>query len=383
MIQTRIEIQGIPAILWGKPSDRVFLHVHGKMSRKEYAQSFAVLAEAADYQTLSFDLPEHGERAGSQELCDVWNGKRDLTVMADYAFAGWKEVSLFACSLGAYFSLEALADRHFARCLFQSPIVDMKWLVQHMMLWANVTEADLAKKQEISTEIDTLRWDYYNYILSHPVTKWDSRTFILYGGRDNLQPQESVEAFAAQFGAALRISPNSSHPFMEAGDAEIVNQWIQDSLFSVQTERLIIHPASDAQMRDLIAAETDEELKAAYSQMLAGCLASPEQRQWYAAWFIDTLSGERVGDLCFKGITHGGSTEIGYGLLPEYWGRGYATEAVTAMARWAAAQPGICAVEAEAEETNLASQRVLQKAGFVPNGIRGEEGPRYVLVIQP
>ena len=30
-----------------------------------------------------------------------------------------------------------------------------------------------------------------------------------------------------------------------------------------------------------------------------------------------------------------------------------------------------------AEESNFASQRVLAKAGFLPNGQMGEEGPRY------
>lgn len=148
----------------------------------------------------------------------------------------------------------------------------------------------------------------------------------------------------------------------------------------IQTGRLFIHPATDEEMRALIAAEAEEELRTAYSEMLAGCLEKPEQRLWYAAWFIDTLSGERVGDLCFKGVTEEGATEIGYGVLPEFQGHGYATEAVIAATRWAIRQPGICTVEAEAEETNLASQRVLQKAGFRPYGKWGEEGPRYTLV---
>ena len=53
--------------------------------------------------------------------------------------------------------------------MFQSPIVDMKWFVRHMMLWSGVSEKQLEEKQEITTEIDTLRWDYYQYILSHPL----------------------------------------------------------------------------------------------------------------------------------------------------------------------------------------------------------------------
>ena len=76
----------IPAILWGEDSNRVYVHVHGKMSRKEYAESFAAIAETKGYQTLSFDLPEHGERTDSKR-CDVWNGVADLKTISDYAFA--------------------------------------------------------------------------------------------------------------------------------------------------------------------------------------------------------------------------------------------------------------------------------------------------------
>jgi hypothetical protein len=31
-------IDGIPAILWGERSEKIYIHVHGKMSRKEYAE---------------------------------------------------------------------------------------------------------------------------------------------------------------------------------------------------------------------------------------------------------------------------------------------------------------------------------------------------------
>ena len=34
----KININNIPAIIWGKPSDKVYLYVHGKMSCKEVAE---------------------------------------------------------------------------------------------------------------------------------------------------------------------------------------------------------------------------------------------------------------------------------------------------------------------------------------------------------
>ena len=55
------------------------------------------------------------------------------------------------------------------------------------------------------------------------------------------------------------------------------------------------------------------------------------------------------------------------------------TEAVQAMIRWAFAQQDVDFVEAEADPDNRASQRILEKCGFVPNGKTGEEGPRFVV----
>ena len=84
-----------------------------------------------------------------------------------------------------------------------------------------------------------------------------------------------------------------------------------------------------------------------------------------------------VGDLSFKGLNSNGMVEIGYGIKQEYEGQGLMTEAVLAMVLWASAQPGVSSIEAETDPGNLASQRVLEKAGFVLNGQLGEEGPRY------
>lgn len=144
------------------------------------------------------------------------------------------------------------------------------------------------------------------------------------------------------------------------------------------TERLKIRIASDEEMQELISAQTDEGLKAAYGEMLAGCIAHPEQRQWYAVWLIYLSDGDRIGEMCFKGLSPEGTAEIGYGLLSEFWGKGYATEAVTAAVKWASQQPDVTAIEAETDDENIASQRVLEKTGFVPTGAWGEEGPRFV-----
>ena len=146
----------------------------------------------------------------------------------------------------------------------------------------------------------------------------------------------------------------------------------------ILTKRLNITLASDDEMRALIAAEKDEDLKTAYGEMLSFSVAHPEQRQWYAVWFIALKTGERIGDLCFKGLSPTGMVEVGYGLLPEFQGKGYMTEAVTAITVWASQQPGVKTIEAETDPCNIASQKVLERCGFIPTGKNGEEGPRFV-----
>ena len=153
----------------------------------------------------------------------------------------------------------------------------------------------------------------------------------------------------------------------------------------IETNRLKIYPADKKQMEDLIALQPVDELKAAYAEMLGGALAHPDKWEWYAIWMIESKGGVHVGELCFKGITETGSAEIGYGIEDEYRGQGYATEAVTAVADWALRQGGIKCVTAEADKDNAASIRVLQKAGFVPTGEVGEEGPLFkrTITIRP
>ena len=226
----KITIGGIPAILWGKPSEKVYLWVHGKMSCKEQAEDFARIAEVRGYQTLSFDLPEHGDRKGEPDRCDIFNGIWDLRVVGAYVFAHWKKVSLYGCSLGAFFALHAYRDKPFERCLFQSPILNMEYLVEQMMLWFDVTPRQLEQAGEIDTPVDPLRWDYFQYVRAHPITCWTSPTHILYGGRDTLQSEPVVRAFAEKFDCSLTISPNSDHPFGGEKDGEIVKLWLEKNV---------------------------------------------------------------------------------------------------------------------------------------------------------
>ena len=147
----------------------------------------------------------------------------------------------------------------------------------------------------------------------------------------------------------------------------------------IKTKRMVLCPMTDAETEALIARTDDDELRAAYGEMLEGCKGDPANRVWYAPWRMALKDGaENIGDLCFKGPAENHSVEIGYGIQPEYEGKGYTTEAVQAMTQWAFGQKDVVFVEAETDPDNKASQRVLEKCGFAADRT-GKEGPRFVL----
>lgn len=149
--------------------------------------------------------------------------------------------------------------------------------------------------------------------------------------------------------------------------------------YMVKTKRLVLRVMSDTETETLMKSADSEDLRDAYGEMLAGCQSDPEHRVWYAPWKISLKEdGTVIGDLCFKGPARDHAVEIGYGIDPEFTGNGYTTEAVRAMTQWAFSQEGVTFVEAETDPENKASQRILEKCGFSPDG-EGVEGPRFVL----
>lgn len=228
-----INIGSIPAIIWGEKSDKLFIAVHGNMSYKE-DKPIAILADEAErkgYQVLSFDLPEHGDRKNENTICNVQNCVRELNEVINYAKGLSHDISLFACSMGAYFSMLSYKDEQINKCLFLSPVVNMKRIIDNMMMWFNVSEEDLKSKQEIKTPIgQTLYWDYYQYVKENPITKWDVNTEILYGLKDNLCEYDVLSEFVSRFKCNLETLENGEHYFHTDEQLNVLKDWIRNKL---------------------------------------------------------------------------------------------------------------------------------------------------------
>lgn len=89
----------------------------------------------------------------------------------------------------------------------------------------------------------------------------------------------------------------------------------------------------------------------------------PGDERWL--WLIIERATDRVvGDISFHGPVLGATVELGYQVVPASQRRGYATEAATALMRWAAARPVVERFILRIAPQNDASLRVAAKLGM-------------------
>ena len=231
MKEERCIIQSIPAIVYGDSSESLFLYIHGKMGRKEEAAHLAEIVYPMGYQVLSIDLPGHGERTGEMERFVPWKVVPELQAVYANTQKRWKKISLYANSIGAYFSLLALRDAKLEKSLFVSPILDMEKLIRDMMCWAGVTQEQLKEAGEIPTAFgETLSWSYLTYAAEHRITEWDSPTAVLYAGHDHLTARETVDDFAKRFGCTVTVMENGEHWFHTEGQLAVLDAWLRKEI---------------------------------------------------------------------------------------------------------------------------------------------------------
>jgi ribosomal-protein-alanine N-acetyltransferase len=107
--------------------------------------------------------------------------------------------------------------------------------------------------------------------------------------------------------------------------------------------------------------------------------ATKAQMDWYRniyqegtgiSWkIVHKETKENIGDISvylFKPAHN--KAEIGFWLLPQFWNKGFAIEAVTAVINYWKTEKGLHRIEAFVEEGNSASSKLLEKAGFVYEG---------------
>ena len=75
---------GMPALRWGRPSRRGILYLHGQGGSKAEAAFFAAAAADAGWQTVSVDLPGHGDRESEAAALVPWQVVPELQTVLAY-----------------------------------------------------------------------------------------------------------------------------------------------------------------------------------------------------------------------------------------------------------------------------------------------------------
>jgi RimJ/RimL family protein N-acetyltransferase len=154
------------------------------------------------------------------------------------------------------------------------------------------------------------------------------------------------------------------------------------------TARLILRPLVQDDWRDVYALSVDNEV-ARWTASLPHPMTEQHARSWVESrTHVITPTGighvfavTEKDDSCLVGVagfhvrSGTSSADLGYWFGKAYWNRGYATEALVAMLRFAFEDLQVSEAKATAFPDNIASMRVLEKAGFRVTGRTNRDIP--------
>jgi len=130
----------------------------------------------------------------------------------------------------------------------------------------------------------------------------------------------------------------------------------------IKTKRLTLVPCTE----DFIVSIIDKYEIGPHIKFHIEELKNDATMLGWGVWFvINNESNCVIGDIGFKGKPQANKmVEVGYGIIPSEWDKGYATEAVNEIVNWAFASQKVDSVIAECLDDNYASIKVLMKLGM-------------------
>ena len=146
----------------------------------------------------------------------------------------------------------------------------------------------------------------------------------------------------------------------------------------IETDRLVLRPLTLADLGPMHDVYGDREVMRyigsgdAHSETVDDSerrlqrLIDHQEAHGFSLWAVtDRESGTVMGDAGLILLAHRGpEIELAYRLAKPYWGKGYATEAATAWLAHGFDELGLDRIVAVTHPDNVASQRVLEKAGM-------------------
>lgn len=142
-----------------------------------------------------------------------------------------------------------------------------------------------------------------------------------------------------------------------------------------ETERLLIRKFTPDDLPKLLELRSDREV----TQYLGGSrLQNPEAIEKRLHFYIDCYAkygygmcamiwkatGEMIGWSGLQPLEETGETEVGYGMIKEFWGRGIGCESAMAWLEYGFKQANAERIVAVAVPENTGSWRIMEKCGM-------------------
>lgn len=147
---------------------------------------------------------------------------------------------------------------------------------------------------------------------------------------------------------------------------------------TIETERLCLRPINLQDVEDVLAYAADAEwarylpVPQPYTRREAEEFVASQvllDREQNPSWAI-VLDGVVIGGINLRLDRENHVAELGYSVARQHWGKGLTTEAARAVIDAAfRADRDLNKVRAMADSRNVASQRVLEKAGMTREGV--------------
>lgn len=149
----------------------------------------------------------------------------------------------------------------------------------------------------------------------------------------------------------------------------------------IEAERLILKPYCNDDIDNILKLKSEPLIWKFSTQSSTNSFDEAEQQlkntienynqniDTFHAMFLKSTS-EYIGEagiLSFKQSNN--RAVVGYNLLPQYWGKGYATEITKALVKYLFIERDVERIEGLVLEENIASRKVLEKSGFFKEGI--------------
>lgn len=150
------------------------------------------------------------------------------------------------------------------------------------------------------------------------------------------------------------------------GDRIVLREWKKDDyeLFqSIFTNEQIMRYAY------LDCFESEEELQLYFKEVLDNTVSKFRKAYEYAVFLKSNDSFIGFADIeIYKKNEFGGHGEIGYFLLPQYWGKGYATEIAKLLIEIGFLHVGLHRLCASCHIENKKSEHIMKKIGMKKEG---------------